>query len=295
MKVGIIGLGRMGLAIAKRLLKKNHTVFGFDLQEISKKNLQNLGGTPVEDVTKIPHECNVIWLMLPAGDVIDKVISQIKPHTKSGTIIVDGGNSLFTNTIRRAKDLEKNKISFLDCGTSGGLRGEEIGFSLMIGGEKNSYEKLTPIFDAIATPNGYAYMGESGAGHYVKMVHNGIEYVVLQAFADGFNLLKNGHYKNLELKNISGVWQNGSIIRSFIVELLNEIFSEITDFASVPGKIGENLTGQWALEEANKHKIDFGLLKNALNKREWSRQTGGDFSTKLVALLRKKFGGHMLQ
>jgi 6-phosphogluconate dehydrogenase len=233
--------------------------------------------------------------MVPAGEVVDSVIEQIKPKLKPKTIIIDGGNSLFTDTIKRAINLEKQKIFYLDCGTSGGLKGKEIGFSLMVGGDKNAYEKITPIFDAIAAPSGYAHMGPSGSGHYVKMVHNGIEYAILQAFGDGFNLLKNGHYKNLDLKTIARVWSNGAVIRSWVVELLHEIFSKITDFEQISGKIGENLTGRWTLEEANKQKIDFEILEKALTKRSWSRKTGGDFSTKLVALLRNKFGGHKLE
>lgn len=294
MNVGIIGLGRMGLAIAARLLQANFTVLGFDPDATARKNLTDLGGTQIDDITQLPEQTNIIWLMVPAGKIVDDVITQLKPHLKPKTILIDGGNSHFPDTINRAKELEKDGFSLLDCGTSGGVRGREIGFSLMIGGDKKSFEKAEKIFAAIATPNGYAHLGPAGAGHYVKMIHNGIEYAILQSYADGFNLLKHGEYNNLDLHKIATVWNNGSVIRSWICELIQEIFEQSQEFTKISGKVGENLTGQWTLLEANKQNISMDLLQAALKTRKWSRETGGNYATKLIALLRKKFGGHQL-
>ncbi|MBU1007837.1 decarboxylating 6-phosphogluconate dehydrogenase [Candidatus Dependentiae bacterium] len=290
--IGLVGLGRMGLAIAHRLIQANFTVLGFDQDKQAREKLELLGGAPVDAITEIPNKCDIMWLMVPAGKVIDSVIAQIKSNVKESSIIIDGGNSHFQDTIRRSQELAKDNIFLLDCGTSGGLRGSDIGFSLMIGGDHNSYKKAEPIFKAIAAPNGYAYLGPSGAGHYVKTVHNGVEYVILQSYADGFNLLKHGQYKDLDLHKISKVWNNGSVIRSWICELLEEIFAQDQSFTDISGFIDENLTGQWTIEEANKQNISMKLLEISLEIRAQSRQTGGDYATKIVALLRNKFGGH---
>ena len=163
----------------------------------------------------------------------------------------------------------------------------------MIGGDKDAYTSLEPVFKSLAAPNGYAYLGPSGAGHYVKMVHNGIEYALLQAYSEGLHVLKDGAYPNLDLAAVTGVWQHGSIIRSWINELLHEVFTHDQDMlAHISGAIGENQTGRWTLEEAQARKIPVKLLEDALNIRTWSRETGGNFATKLVAMLRYKFGGH---
>lgn len=289
MKIGIIGLGRMGESVAYRLLKDKHEVIGFD-PNIKIENINN--AKSIEDLTK---NVDVIWLMVPAGETVDKVIDQIIPHAKKELIIVDGGNSNFKNTIKRFKKLEEKNIDYIDCGTSGGLKGREIGFSLMIGGKKEIYEKLKPIFKSIAAPNGFEYMGPTGAGHYVKMIHNGIEYSLLQSYAEGLDLLKNNNnYENLNLEKITKVWCHGSIIRSFITELLHEIFEKDQDFKNISGNIGENLTGKWTLEEADEQKIRMDLLKKSLEIRKWSRETGGNYATKVVAMLRNAFGGHKI-
>jgi 6-phosphogluconate dehydrogenase len=295
MKIGIVGLGRMGLAISQRLVKAGFPVLGFDPNEDARKNLKDIGGETANKIIELAKACKIIWIMVPAGKPVDDVINQISDALEEKSIIIDGGNSRFSDSVRRAKELEQKDIFFLDCGTSGGLKGKTIGFSLMIGGEKEAYEKATNVFQAVAAPNGHAYMGPSGSGHYVKMIHNGVEYALLQAYADGFDLLKNNdQFKNLDLKKIATVWKNGSVIRSWIVELLEEIFSQKLDFEKISGAIGENLTGRWTLEEANKQSVSMELLEKALEIRQWSRDTGGNFSTKLVALLRNKFGGHPL-
>lgn len=296
MKLGVVGLGRMGLAIARRVLKSGIEVFAFDQNEMAKDEAKKAGIKTTQTLEDIAFKARIFWLMVPAGEVVDQVINKLKPKLQSGDIIIDGGNSNFHDSIRRAADLGKIGVNFIDCGTSGGLRGEEIGYSLMIGGDEEIYNKLTPIFRAIAAPNGFAHVGPIGAGHYVKMVHNGIEYALLQSYAEGFALLKtNNNYPDLDLEQISNVWMNGSVIRSWILELCHEIFKDDQNLKTISGAIGENKTGMWTLQEAKDQGVCVPMLEEALKMREWSRQTGGNYSTKLVAMLRHKFGGHPVE
>lgn len=292
MHIGVIGLGRMGRAIVTRLLKAKHSVVGYDLQEESRLSIQHLGASTVDNITDIAKQARIIWLMVPAGDLVNEVINELKPHLQSGDIIIDGGNSFFEHSIQRHNDLATINVGFLDCGTSGGLAGEQIGFSLMIGGDEIVFNKIEPILASIAAPNGYAYMGAPGSGHYVKMVHNGIEYALLQGYAEGFHLLKEGQYPQLDLAKIANVWNHGSIIRSWILELAHNVFEKDQELKNISGAIGENLTGRWTVDEAQKQDIPVDLIEQALTIRALSRATGGNFGTKVVAMLRHEFGGH---
>lgn len=295
LKIGLVGLGRMGLSIAYRLVNAGHEVVGFDFSEQAGQQAQELGAAVVTQLTDITQNLDALWLMVPAGDPVDDVIKQVLPTLLKKTIIVDGGNSNFHDSIRRAKLLAEQGIALLDCGTSGGLHGRDIGFSLMIGGDKTAYEQLIPAFQALAAPNGYEYMGPAGAGHYVKMIHNGIEYSMLQAYAEGFDLLKHGHYHNLDLEKISSVWSNGSIIRSWCLELAHQVFKQDQDLTNISGEIGENKTGQWTLDEAKLAQVPMKMLDQALAVRAWSRASGGNYGTKVVAMLRHAFGGHPIK
>lgn len=291
MKIGLIGLGKMGGAIAHRLIAAGHEVIAYDHHQEEMLKAQAQGCLSATSALEVAKCCRVIWLMIP-HERIDELLKTLVPTLKSGDIIVDGGNSYFKDTVRRARMLARKRVYYIDCGTSGGIKGKELGFSLMVGGNEGAYKKLRPLFKALAAPDGYGYMGPTGAGHYVKMIHNGIEYVLLQAYADGFMLLKEGGYKDLDLERIARVFGNGSVIRSWIVDLLEEIFEKDQNLTDISGAIGENKTGQWTLDEAHEQKISSQLLDEALKIRAWSRATGGNFSTKLVALLRNKFGGH---
>ena len=203
LKVGVVGLGRMGLSIVYRLLAVHHHVTCFDLDQELREEAHMLGATSVDVLAKITDELDALWIMVPAGKPVDDVIEQVLPSLLKHTVIIDGGNSNFHDSVRRAQMLEQHGIAFLDCGTSGGLHGKDAGFSLMIGGEKAAYEKLLPLWQALAAPNGFGHMGPAGAGHYVKMVHNGIEYSLLQAYAEGFDLLKNNRsYPDLDMEKI---------------------------------------------------------------------------------------------
>lgn len=297
MNVGIIGLGRMGHAVAKRVVDGGHGAFGFDPNKQAQKDAREIGVHVVDRVEQLAEHTDIIWLMLPAGELVDTTIALIKPLLKNGAIIVDGGNSNFKDSIRRAKELKKDNIAYLDCGTSGGLYGEKIGFSLMIGGNEVAYQKIVPLCEVIATKDGFGLVGPSGAGHYVKMVHNGIEYALLQAYAEGFHIIKHGYYKkdDLDLAQISDIWMHGSIIRSYILDLAHQVFKEDQTFDAISGEVAEGGTGRWTVEEAHEQHIAAPTIEESLRVRRCSRETGGDYTTKIVAMLRKQFGGHSVK
>ncbi len=297
MKVGIIGLGRMGNAIAQRAAQAGHEVIGFDPSSSSQEEAQNIGIFLSSSMADLAWQTRVIWLMVPAGTIVDSVLQELAPHLKESDIIIDGGNSKFTDSIRRAKELAQRGIIFLDCGTSGGLAGRDIGFSLMVGGDHDAYTKIHDLLAAIAAPGGLGHVGPSGAGHYVKMVHNGIEYALLQGYAEGFQVLKEGSFKHdaLDLEEITRIWNNGAVIRSWILELAHGIFERDQELKNVGGAIEESGTGAWTVEEAHKNNIPVPTIEESLKIREWSRATGGNYATRVVAMLRNAFGGHSVQ
>ena len=295
MKVGMVGLGKMGNAIAQRLIQADHEVVGYDLDKEALKKAHEIGVETVSSLEDLAFATRVIWLMLPAGKPVDEAVAQLTPHMKGDDIIVDGGNSNFHDTMRRAQMLKAQNIFYIDCGTSGGLQGRANGFSLMVGGDEAIYTKLHTILVAIATPGGVGYVGPSGAGHYVKMVHNAIEYALLQAYAEGFQLLKQGSFKDIvfNLEHITDIWQHGSIIRSWILDLAHNVFEQYGQkFENVSGELAEGETGRWAVEDAHQHNVPVKVIEEALDVRKLSRETGGDYATKIVALLRHEFGGH---
>ncbi len=292
--IGLLGLGRMGLHIAVRLHDAGHRVIGYDPSAQACASAAEHGIVIATSVHDLAKQARIIWLMVPAGKLIDDVLAELLPLMHKDDIIIDGGNSLYLDSIRRYNDCAAHGIAFIDCGTSGGLAGLTNGYSLMIGGDKQAVAHVQEAFDAIGAPNGVEHVGPAGAGHYVKMVHNGIEYAMLQAYGEGFDLLKHGHYPDLDLKQVASVWQHGSVIRSWIVELCRDVFAKDQELTSVSGAIGENATGKWTSEEAQRRNIPVKLIDESLAIRAWSRTTGGNYGTKVVALLRQAFGGHNL-
>lgn len=298
LRLGLIGLGNMGSGIALKFLKaySNLTVYDVSTEIKEKYNTPHYKSKGLKfafDLKELCEKCNLIWLMVPAS-AVDNILKKISDLNKSKLIIVDGGNSFFKDTQRRAKELKKYNIDLLDCGTSGGLYGAENGFSLTVGGDYQVYEKIKELFSHIAyNDQAYIYVGPSGAGHYVKMVHNGIEYALLQAYAEGFSLLQNNcSYPNLNLENISKTWLEGSIIRSWILGLLNKILKEKINLNEISGSVDMGGTAEWAIEEAEKENIRVALIKEAVKMRLESQKTGGDYATKLIALMRYEMGGH---
>lgn len=297
MNFGIIGLGRMGNAIVRRALEGGHSVVAFDLDTTLRKLAADLGAQSVESVAEVVQKARILWLMVPAGEIVDTVIAQMFPHLQAGDIVIDGGNSKFTDSMRRERMLAEKNIFFLDCGTSGGVQGRDLGFSLMVGGDVSAFQKVEPLLKSIAAAHGYGHVGPAGAGHYVKMVHNGIEYGLLQAYAEGFQLIKEGSFKehDLDLAEITRIWQNGSVVRSWLLTLSHGIFERDQKFNEISGEVAQGGTGAWTVEDAHKNKVQLPVIEESLKVREWSMKTGGNYATKIVALLRFAFGEHKVK
>lgn len=293
MNFGIIGLGRMGSAIASRVVSAGYTVWAFDPTEQGRLSGHDAGAHIVANMQTVAQHAPIIWLMVPS-DVVDSVIKELLPSLKPGSIVIDGGNSNFADSIRRSVELARHDIHFLDCGTSGGVHGLANGFSLMVGGDAAVYAQVVHILKVIAARSGVALVGPSGAGHYVKMVHNGIEYGLMQAYAEGLHLLRDGSFKDatLDLAAITGVWQHGSVIRSFLLDLTHEILEKDQKLDHVAGVVAETGMGAWTFQDAANHNVPAPALEAALKVRAESRKTGGSYATKLLALMRHAFGGH---
>lgn len=292
MKIAVIGLGKMGHAIAQKLHDKNFSVIGFDNNPATRDEVARVGITVVNTVEQL--QADLFWIMVPAGPIVDGVLKDIIPLCTKNTIIVDGGNSFYKDSQRRAQMIAEHGIAFLDCGTSGGVHGIKDGFCLMVGGLLEQYQKIVSVFEALSRPHGYAYVGSSGAGHYVKMVHNGIEYGLMQAYAEGLHILRDGTFKDehLDLAAITGLWNTNAVIRSFLLQLLHEGLQENQTLADVSGSVAESGMGIWTDQEARLHNIPDPVLTQSLEIRAQSRQTGGNYATKILSLLRNKFGGH---
>ncbi|MHC3439138.1 phosphogluconate dehydrogenase (NAD(+)-dependent, decarboxylating) [Natrialbaceae archaeon A-gly3] len=293
MQLGVIGLGRMGQIVTERVLEAGHDVVAFDLDAEAVADAADAGAEPADSVTDLAQrlgEQKYIWLMVPAGEPVDAALDDLEDHLSAEDVVVDGGNSYFQDSLRRAKSCPAR---YLDCGTSGGPAGAELGFSLMIGGPEDAYQELTPVFDAVATgPDGHGHMGPAGSGHYVKMVHNGVEYALMQAYGEGFELLHEGRY-DLDLEAVAGVWNNGAVIRSWLLELCEEAFREEgTDLGTVADRIEGGSTGTWTVQEGLEQEVPVPLIYTALAERFGSRADDGRFSRRLANRLRYGFGRH---
>ncbi|MFB6253828.1 MAG: phosphogluconate dehydrogenase (NAD(+)-dependent, decarboxylating) [Halobacteriaceae archaeon] len=291
MELGVIGLGRMGQIIVDRASQAGHDVYGYDVDAETREDIIHYGGEPVGSIDKLYsafQNSAHIWCMVPAGEAVDAIIDDLRSRVENDDIIIDGGNSHFEASIRRAESLA---AGYLDCGTSGGPAGAERGFSLMIGGPEWAYEEMQPIFNAVATgQDGHAHLGSQGAGHYAKMVHNGIEYALMQAYGEGFELLANGRY-DFDLQTLAETWNNGAVIRSWLLSLCEEAFEEEgNDLGDVDDYIGGGSTGSWAVREAIEQEVPMPLIYLALSERFSSRDDR--FSRRLVNRLRHGFGDH---
>lgn len=294
MKIGFIGLGRMGFNIVLNLHDKKIPVVAYNRSPEPIKKMKkydvSVAFSVKKLIDKLPKQ-KIIWIMVTAGEPVDLVIDELIPHLNANDIIIDGGNSFYKDSIRRYNKLKNKKIHFLDIGTSGGLTGARHGACLTIGGDFNIFKKIEKICKAVSAKNGYAYVGSAGAGHFVKMVHNGIEYALLQAYGDGFELLFKGPYKNLDLRKIAEIWKNGSIIRGYLLELAEVAFKKDKKLEKIEGVVGGGETGQWAVNSAKEFRVPAESIKLALNLRKKSRKKP-TFAGKVVAALRNEFGGH---
>jgi len=294
MQLGVVGLGRMGRIVVERVLEAGHDVVVFDLEAEAREAAREAGATPADSLSGLAAGLGAekrIWLMVPAGEAVDAALADLESDLDGEDLVVDGGNSHFADSVRRA---ESCPAAYLDCGTSGGPAAAEAGFSLMVGGPVWAYETMEPVFEAVATgPAGHERMGPSGAGHYVKTIHNGVEYALMQAYGEGFDLLSNGRY-DLDLEAVARTWNHGAVIRSWLLELCEEAFREEgSDLGTVADRVAGGSTGRWTVEEALEQEVPMPLIQAALAERYASRvPDDGRFSRRLVNRLRYGFGRH---
>lgn len=298
MQLAMIGLGRMGGNMSERLLRGGHSVVTFDRTREAVERYAKLGATAASslaDVVKKLSTPRIIWIMVPAGDPVDETIDELLPLLSEGDILIDGGNSNFHDTMRRANALRQQGIQYIDCGTSGGIWGLEKGYCLMIGGERRAVLRCEPIFETLAPPHGCAHVGPSGAGHYVKMVHNGIEYGLLQAYAEGYEILHASRdFPELDLHQVAELWQQGSVVRSWLNELAVRAFANDASLEKIRGWVADSGEGRWTVKEAIDLDVPAPVITLSLLARFRSRQDDS-FSAKVIAALRNEFGGHAVQ
>jgi 6-phosphogluconate dehydrogenase len=296
MKISIVGLGKMGSQIARKLHEGGHTVVVHNRTKDIVEEMKNLGMigayTKEEVISSFVNEQVIIWLMIPS----DKVDSELDLWLKlipKGSIIIDGGNSKYSDTQKREKIVNKLGSTYIDIGTSGGIWGYQNGFSMMVGGDNFSFEIIKPILETLKNPEGmYAYFGESGSGHYVKMIHNAIEYGMMESLAEGYRLLKEGPYKDLDLYKAGVVWQHHSVITSWLNELTRDIMKDNPNQDGVDGYVSESGEARWALEVAKEFNIEAQAIQASFDVRLDSQKGKVNFTTKVLASMRNAFGGH---
>jgi 6-phosphogluconate dehydrogenase len=287
MKLAMVGLGRMGGNMTKRLERDGHEVATY---------ARSGGGTAssLEELVQQLEPRRAVWLMIPAGDPTEQAVNQLLDLLEQGDVIVDGGNSNFRDSQRRAGLAEERGIGYIDAGVSGGIWGLENGYCLMVGGESEHVAYLEPAFRTLAPEDGYAHVGQSGAGHFVKMVHNGIEYGLMQAYAEGFDIMRASEFE-LDLREIAGIWRYGSVVRSWLLELLYNAFEqEGNDLEEIAGSVEDSGEGRWTVFEAINESVPAPVIASSLFARFASRQDES-FAAKINAALRKQFGGHAVK
>jgi 6-phosphogluconate dehydrogenase len=297
MRLAMIGLGRMGGNMVERLLLGGHQVVGFDRSAEAVAAAVAKGAKSAQDLADLCAQLDaprVVWVMVPAGDPTQQTIDEVASHLQSGDIIIDGGNSNFHDSMRRASAAQARGIEFVDAGTSGGIWGLQVGYCLMIGASEAAFRTCEPIFRTLAPENGYARMGPPGAGHYVKMIHNGIEYGLLQAYAEGYEILHASQDFQLDLHQIAALWNQGSVVRSWLNELAERAFANSSDLANLRGYVDDSGEGRWTVDEAMRLDVPAPVITLSLLTRLRSRQQES-FSAKVIAALRNEFGGHAVK
>jgi 6-phosphogluconate dehydrogenase len=297
MRIGFIGLGRMGANMVRRLLRDEHQVVAYNRTPEKTTEIATEGATPSFSIAELVQKLEkprAVWVMVPAGDATEAQIAELLEHLEPGDTIIDGGNTNFHDDIRRHKDLSAKGIRYLDAGTSGGIWGLEVGFCLMVGGDAEAVTPLEPIFTSLAPEGGYLHVGGPGAGHYVKMVHNGIEYGLMQAYAEGFEIMHAGDFE-LDLAAISELWMHGSVVRSWLLELAGRAFrSNGQDLEHLKGFVDDSGEGRWTVQEAIDHDVPAPIITLSLLTRFRSRQADS-YGAKVLAALRNEFGGHAVK
>ena len=297
MRLAMIGLGRMGGNMSERLMKGGHEVVVWDRTPATTLKYASMGATPASDLKDVVAKLKaprIVWIMVPAGKPVDDTIAQLTAGLSKGDVIIDGGNSNFHDTMRRAAELQAKGIEFIDSGTSGGIWGLANGYCLMIGASPDAFKLCEPIFKTLAPTDGYAHMGPPGSGHYVKMVHNGIEYGMLQAYAEGYEILHASKDFKLDLHQIAAVWNHGSVVRSWLNELAETAFAKDADLKDLRGYVEDSGEGRWTVQEAIDLDVPAPVITLSLLTRLRSRQQDS-FSAKCIAALRNEFGGHAVK
>lgn len=298
MQLAMIGLGRMGGNMVERLMRNGHKLVVYDRSAETVAKYKGMGATPAADLAAVVGALSsprVIWIMVPAGDPVDQTIAALEPLLAPGDVIIDGGNSNFHDSMRRGAELAKSRIEFIDSGTSGGVWGLENGYCLMVGGTDAAVKTCEPIFRTLAPEDGFAHVGPVGAGHYVKMVHNGVEYGLLQAYAEGYEILHASKlFPGLDLEQVANVWQHGSVVRSWLNELAASAFSRDASLSTLKGWVADSGEGRWTVQEAIDIDVPAPVITLSLLTRLRSRQPDS-FGAKVIAALRNEFGGHAVE
>jgi 6-phosphogluconate dehydrogenase len=299
MELGMIGLGRMGGNMARRLLNGGHRVVVYDpVPEVVQALVEQgaVGTTSIAELTSRLGAPRAVWLMIPAGETTEKTIAEVATYLSAGDCLIDGGNSYYKDSIRRSAVLAEKNLFFLDVGTSGGIWGLERGYCLMIGGELTAFQRLEPMFQILAPApdKGYGYVGPSGAGHFVKMVHNGVEYGLMEAYAEGFELMQAKQEFDLDLEKVAGIWRDGSVVRSWLLDLVAAALGEDAELEGVQAYVEDSGEGRWAAQESVELAVPAPVIVQSLQARFRSRQEQ-PFGAKLLAALRKQFGGHAVK
>ena len=297
MEIGFVGLGKMGMNMVERLRRDNHKIVAFDLEPDKLREVSTFGADGVDSLKAMVARLKPprgVWVMVPAGEPTETTINHLAELLEPDDTVIDGGNSNFHDDVRRAAALAKKKLHLVDAGTSGGIWGLKVGYCLMIGGEQEIFRRYEPIFKTLAPPDGYGYMGGSGAGHYVKMVHNGIEYGLMQAYAEGFEAMHKSEYR-LDLAKIASLWGQGSVVRSWLLELTADTLQRDPGLRHIKGFVVDSGEGRWMVQDAIDKEVSAPIITMSLFARFRSRAdkgAEGTFAEKLVAALRSQFGGH---
>jgi 6-phosphogluconate dehydrogenase len=296
MEIGFVGLGKMGLNMVRRLAPAGHRVVAWDRSAAAVADAAGAGAVAADGLADLVRRLappRAVWVMVPSGDATESTVQALGEIMSPGDTLVDGGNSYYRDTLRRAGDLSARGVRFVDAGTSGGIWGLERGYCLMVGGDPSAIDHLRPAFLTLAPPHGFAHVGPSGAGHFAKMVHNGIEYGMLQAYAEGFEILEKSRF-DFDMRAVTRLWNNGSVVRSWLLELAERAYAADPTLSTVRGYVEDSGEGRWTVQEAIDLNVPAPVITDSLLVRLRSRQDDS-YAARVIAALRREFGGHAVQ